>query len=399
MPYCMKCGSPMKKSEKFCALCGTPAHSNVSNQQGSSGATSENLSNKSIGELKTLARAGNLDAAFEVGEYYTTKENDYFEADKWFALTYTGSKIHIGGLLVSLKLKRVLLEQEIKLTVGFRKYPVEKYDDTIQFFTLPAKTIIRLWQNDNTILDQEYYADAMSLLSEVNLYRGRVLLPLDSNKAKDVFFGCTQAAYLENSKKFIANLGYSICDLDLAKTKLETTQKAAFAFNYFSQNRGLINRDLNFAEEYLVMMFGTLVSDYVCGDLLNTFLPYLKSDSARGIFLEHVTGSSVLTNDSERSLLYQLNLCANGMYQFEQNNDRLDELKGKRFKSAAINSEIAQLEANNSQLASYFAPFLKNFIPDDLWLASDVDKLRYYVKEGYASSLREAIYLLYSKKM
>lgn len=395
----MKCGTPLKESERFCALCGTPTQSNASNQNGSSGTASEELCNIPLGELKTLARAGNLDAAFEVGEYYATKENDIFEADKWFALTYTGSKIHVGGLLVSLKVKRFLLKQEIEYNYGFYKYPVEKFNDTIQFFTLPAKTIIKMWQNDNTAFDQEYFADAMSLLSEVNLYLGRVLLPLDNEKAKNAFFGCTQAKYLENCKKFIANLGYSVCDLDSAKTKLETTKKAVFAFNYFSQNRGLINRELDLAEEYIVMMFGTLVSDYVCGDLLNTFLPYLKNDSSRGIFLENITGSSVLTNDSEHSLLYQLNLCANGMYQFEQNNSRLDELKSKRFKSEEINNEIAQLEANNSQLLSYFLPFLKNFIPKNLWLASDVDKLRYFVKEGYASTLQEAISMLYNRNI
>ena len=399
MPYCMKCGSPMKDSEMFCALCGTPANdtSSSSTPQNSNNSNSAELSNKSIDELKSLARAGNVDAAFTVGKYYSTDNENYVEADKWFSLTYEGNKIHIQGLLVSLKIKRLLLVTEIALSNGFSGYSIERFNEIIKPYTTPAKLICKLWQDDNKIFDAENYYDALAFLSEINLYTGRILMSgkdVDSKeKAKSYFSVCSTDEHLDEKKKLVAYLGHSALDMVLDKSKSSATGKAYINYDYFLKHKELLSSGLNIAEEHIVSMFGFLVNNYLDTDVSGSFLPYIKTETYRNN-LAKIEDDTNQQRKTENSLLYQLDMCANGLYQFEQNNQRLNELKGKLFKSGAVKNEIAQLEAENSQIVDKIAPFLNTYIPKDYWLSSYLSRMRDFVQGGHVSTLQEALSLI-----
>ncbi len=390
MPVCKKCGSPIRDSERFCALCGTPVNSSTSSSQHQN-SNPDDLSNKSIDELKSLAKAGNVDAAFLVGSHYVNEDKNIVEADKWLELTYSGSTIHILGLRSSMLVKKILFDAEIDLSNGFSGYSADSFTETVNKYTKPAKTIIRLWQQNNQAFDIEYYNDAMKFLSSINLYLGRVLMRQKDkesiDKAKNCFYSCTNAKYLEATVKFIANLGYSTCDMVLDESKSSAMNKANNAYNYFAQNNNHINRDLDMAEEYIVFMFGIIVSQYIEADISGSFVPYLKNEVYRRNFLENASE----LNEKRNGLLYQLEMCANGLTQFEQNNERIRELNNKMFKSAAVKNEIAQLEEKNSQLANQFAPFLKTYIPKDYWLSSYIIKMRDFVRGGHVNTLQEAL--------
>ncbi len=395
MPNCKKCGSPMRDSERFCALCGTPVSvSTSSDSQSSDNSNPNDLSNKSLDELKALARSGNVDAAFIVGSHYANEEDNIVAADKWFELTYSGRTVHILGLRASMLSKHILFKAEVDLSKGFNGYSADRFYEIVNEYTVPAKKIVSIWQQNNQAFDAEYYKDAMEFLSSINLYLGRVLMRQDDReskvKAMNCFYGCTNAKFLESTRKFIANLGYCTCDMVLDESKSSATNKANNAYNYFLQNKKHLNRDLDMAEEYIVFMFGIIVSEYIEADISDSFIPYLKNEIYRRNFLKNASE----LNEKRNGLLYQLEMCATGLTQFEQNNERIRELNNKMFKSAAIKNEIAQLEEKNSQLANQFAPFLKTYIPKDYWLSSYIIKMRDFVRGGHVKSLQEALSMI-----
>lgn len=396
MPYCSKCGSFMKDGDKFCARCGTPFNTNISplKQQNLDNLSPNDLNNKSLSELKSLARSGNVDAAFLVGKHYASEEKNIVKADEWFDLTYTGETIHVSGLILSFLSKKVLFSTEVELSNGFSGYSVDTFHKNINKYTGSAKTIIRLWQQNNRTFEEKYYNDAMAFLSSINLYLGRVLMrqtDVDSlRNARNCFYSCINSRFLEPTKKFISNMGYSTCDMYIDESKISATNKATSSYNYFVQNKEFLNRDLDMAEQYIIMMFGFVASEYIETDVSATFVPYLNNEIYRRNFLKHIDE----LKEERKSLLYQLDLCANGLAQFEQNDNRILELKGKTIKSVAVRNEIAQLEAANKQLADKIAPFLNTYIPQQYWLSSYLSRMRDFVKGGYVSTLQEALSMI-----
>lgn len=300
MYHCTNCGFQLEENDRFCANCGTPVNKSTysSVQQSSANSHTDNLLNKDVGELKSEALSGNIDAAYLVGQYYLNDEDDILEADKWLELTYNqGGIIHIRGLIESMVIKKVLFESYVRNSNGLIDIAIEEFNNIVEKFCFPAKKMVNAWKIDNELFGEDCYNMAEEFLSSMQICIGRVLLGENTwekkTSAKRIFCNCINDEFLDSTKKYIASLGFCLADIyaendvSIPDFVISMKNKASIAYGYFEHTKKSLNRDLDMVEEFIVMLFACEVSRTLgCKtEVIDSFVPYLKNEVYREHFL------------------------------------------------------------------------------------------------------------------